>query len=88
MRGTCDYVGMNSYARDLVAFDLRRPAEVFGRRFPVPGAPQGDTGADSIYGEIYPQGILRVAQRVRAFGKPIYITENGVADANDRRVPG
>ena len=87
VRGTCDYVGINCYARDLVAFDLRRPAEVFGRRFPAPGAPQGDVGADSLYGEIYPQGILRVAQRVRAFGKPIYITENGVADASDRLRP-
>jgi beta-glucosidase len=86
-RGTCDYVGINCYARDLVAFDLRRPAEVFGRRFPAPGAPQGDVVADSLYGEIYPQGILRVAQRVRAFDKPIYVLENGVADASDRLRP-
>jgi beta-glucosidase len=84
VRGTCDYVGIHCYGRDLVAFDLRRPAEVFGRRFPAPGAPQGDAGADSPYGEMYPQGILRVAQRVRAFGKPVYVLENGVADASDR----
>jgi beta-glucosidase len=87
VRGTCDYIGINCYARDLVAFDLGRPAEVFGRRFPMPGAPQGDVGADSLYGEIYPQGIQRVAQRVRAFGKPVYVLENGVADASDRLRP-
>jgi beta-glucosidase len=87
VRGTCDYVGINCYARDLVAFDLRRPAEVFGRRFPAPDAPQGDVGADSLYGEIYPQGILQVAQRVRAFGKPIHVLENGVADTSDRLRP-
>jgi beta-glucosidase len=87
VRGTCDYVGIHCYARDLVAFDLRCPAEVFGRRFPAPGSPQGDVGAEPVYGEMYPQGILRVAQRVRAFGKPIYVLENGVADASDRLRP-
>jgi len=87
VKGTCDYVGINVYARDLVAFDLRFPTTLFGRRFAAPGAPRGDGGMDSIYGEIYPVGIARVARRVAAFGKPIYVTENGVADATDRLRP-
>ncbi len=86
-RGTCDYIGLNAYGRDLVAFDPRVPLELFGRRFAAPGAPHGDTGHGHLYGEIYPQGIVRLIQRVGIFGKPIYITENGVADAADRLRP-
>ena len=55
--------------------------------FPRPARRRETSGPTRLYGEIYPQGILRVAQRVRAFGKPIYITENGVADADDRLRP-
>ncbi len=87
VRGTCDYIGINTYARDLVQFDPRKATELFGRRFAPPGAPRGDSGPDEIYGEIYPAGIARVIQRVRPFGKPIYITENGVADRADRLRP-
>jgi beta-glucosidase len=87
VKGTCDWVGINVYARDLVAFDLRAPTTLFGRRFAAPGAPQGDKGVDSLFGGIYPAGIARVARRVSAFGKPIYVTENGVADASDRLRP-
>lgn len=87
VRGTCDFVGLNAYARDLVAFDLRYPLEVFGRRFTAPGAPQGDLGVGHLYSEAYPQGLVRLIQRVAAFGQPIYITENGIADASDRLRP-
>lgn len=86
-RGTCDFVGVNVYARDLVRFDPRRPAELFGRREVVPGAPHGDSGAVPSYGEAYPEGIARVVRRVATFGKPIYVTEHGVADASDRLRP-
>ncbi len=33
--------------------------------------------------EIYPEGIYRVLKTLKRYGKPIYITENGVADARD-----
>jgi beta-glucosidase len=87
VQGTCDYVGINIYARDLVTFDPRRPTELFGRRFAAPGAPRGDGGVDALYGEVYPAGIARVARRVAVFDRPIYVTENGVADATDRLRP-
>ncbi|HLZ23266.1 MAG TPA: family 1 glycosylhydrolase [Ktedonobacterales bacterium] len=87
VRGTCDFVGINIYYRDLVTFDPRRPLEMFSRRSSAPGTPHGDTGAELVTGEVYPQGIARIARRVSAFGKPIYVTENGVADAHDRLRP-
>ncbi len=86
-RGACDFVGINLYYRDQVAFDPRRPTELFGRRFPLPGSPQGDDGSTPVYSEVYPEAIRRVAERVRVFGRPIYVTENGLADPRDRLRP-
>ena len=34
--------------------------------------------------EIYPEGLYRVLQNLAKYKKPIYITENGLADAKDR----
>ena len=34
--------------------------------------------------EIYPEGIYRVLKELGRYNKPIYITENGLADAKDR----
>lgn len=34
--------------------------------------------------EIYPRAIYEVLMRLRSFSKPVYITENGIADASDR----
>jgi beta-glucosidase len=87
VKDTCDFLGINTYARDLVAFDPRRATELFGRRFTAPGAPKGDDGVTPIYSEMYPQGIARIVDRVRDWGKPIYITESGVPDRADRLRP-
>ncbi len=32
---------------------------------------------------IYPQGLYEILSAVKGFGRPIYVTENGIADAND-----
>jgi beta-glucosidase len=87
VRGTCDYVGINVYYRDLVRFDLRRVSELFGRREVAPGAPRGDPPVTGSWGEVYPAAILHMAERVAPLGKPIYVTENGVSDRADRLRP-
>ncbi|MGO8948606.1 MAG: glycoside hydrolase family 1 protein [Ktedonobacterales bacterium] len=88
LRGSCDYVGINVYYRDLVTFDPGHPSELFGRRSIAAGAPEGDPPVEGVLGEIYPAGIARIAKRVATdLGKPIYVTENGVADRADRLRP-
>ena len=77
--GTLDFLGVNYYTRDMVAFDLQRPGALFGRNFLRPGGPQSDGG----YGEIYPEGMYRVLRLAQRYGKPIYITENGLPDGDD-----
>jgi beta-glucosidase len=91
VRGTFDYFGLNYYTRELVAFDPGRPGALFARRFPRPGAPEMDKtvswAAGETFGEIYPEGLLRVLRKLRNLGKPIYITENGFADVADAERP-
>ncbi len=87
VKGTADYIGINCYSRDLVQFDMASYGQLFGKRFPAPMTPRGDPGISSMYGEIYPHGIARTAQRVAQLGLPVYVTENGVADRTDRLRP-
>ena len=37
--------------------------------------------------EIYPQGLYDILRRVGRHGKPVVITENGIADADDDQRP-
>ena len=81
--GTLDYIGVNYYSRDMVAFSLARPGELFSNTFPLPGAELSDFQM-----EVYPEGLRTVlVDTWRRYGKPIYITENGVADRTDRLRP-
>lgn len=75
--GSADWVGINYYRRNMVRFDGGAPGLV--ELSPGPG-PLSDSGV-----EIYPEGLLRLLRRIsKRYGLPIYVTENGVADASDR----
>lgn len=82
--GSMDFIGVNYYSRSYVAFDLLRPSTAFVRDEPPPGATISDGG----YSEVYPDGLLAVLRRVRDYNLPIYITENGLPDADDDLRPG
>ena len=82
LRGTLDYVGLNYYTEDRVRF-VPRPGEVFAVHTLPDDAPR------SAHGEIahVPQGLYRALRWATGFGVPIYITENGVDDPDDRLRP-
>lgn len=82
-RRTQDFFGLNYYSRDLVRFSAEHAREGFMARLVQPGAEVNDLGW-----EIYPEGLGRLldAWAPRA-GVPIYITENGIADADDDQRP-
>lgn len=82
--GTMDYVGVNYYTRSHVAGDLSRPRTLFVRDEP----PSGATVSDGGYSEVYPDGLLTVLRRIRRYNLPVYITENGLPDADDDLRPG
>ncbi len=82
-RGTQDFFGLNYYTTERVAFDLRRAADLFGRRFFPAEAELSPGGfiANS------PDGFYAALRWAHRFGLPIYVTENGVEDAGDRLRP-
>ncbi|HEV7665086.1 MAG TPA: family 1 glycosylhydrolase [Chloroflexota bacterium] len=66
-----DWVGVNYYSRNLVGW-------------PWPSHEIAGMGERTDFGwEIYPQGLYDVLRRVGRFGKPVVVTENGIADADD-----
>ena len=48
---------------------------------------KNDSGIEKPYGEAYPEAISAAVKRAARLGKPIYILENGVPDAQDRIRP-
>ncbi|EYF01478.1 glycoside hydrolase family 1 protein [Chondromyces apiculatus] len=80
---TQDFFGLNYYTRDLVRFSPAHPGEGFMVRKVQPGAEVNDLGW-----EIYPEGLGRLLDvwAPRA-GVPVYITENGIDDADDDQRP-
>lgn len=83
LRGTLDWIGLNYYTRDLVAFDRSRSQQLFTRRLHGDGSELLDGG----YGEFYPPGLLRCLRRLARLDLPIYVTENGVPDDDDDQRP-
>ena len=80
--GTMDFIGVNYYSRYLFGLDRENPAGSF-----TPRLRQGAEVSNFDYGEIYPQGLYQVLKRVQHYGKPIYITENGLPDRDDALRP-
>jgi len=87
VKGTCEFVGLNVYSRFHVAFSLKHRSQLFGNVFVPENVPQGDSGVEKPYGEAYPGAIRAAVRRTARLGKPIYILENGVPDAEDRIRP-
>jgi beta-glucosidase len=87
VKGSCDFVGLNVYSRFHVAFSLRHRSQLFGNVFVPEHVPQGDSGVEKPYGEAFPGAIRAAVRRAARLGKPIYILENGVPDAEDRIRP-
>src|SRR5215470_1607973 len=87
IRDTCDFIGLNVYSRFHVAFDLKQTGQLFSNVFVPADVPQGDGGVEKPYGEAYPPGVRLAVERTARLGKPIYILENGVPDAEDRIRP-
>lgn len=77
LSGSSDFTGVNYYTR----FYARFP-RIYERVWP-----EGAVISDGDYGEVYPHGLFRVIKHARRYDKPLYITENGVPDADDHLRP-
>jgi beta-glucosidase len=80
IRGAFDYLGLNYYTR----FRPRISPFVKGLATAVQDLP-AEYSTDMGW-EIYPQGLYRALKVLHSYTpKPIYITENGIADAGDTK---
>jgi len=93
LRGRADFIGLNYYFRGRVT-GLAAPASTTIPLFDFlpttsyahpenPTAPPCPTRCTDFGWEIYPEGLRRVLKLTGSYGKPVYVTENGLADAND-----
>jgi beta-glucosidase len=80
--GTQDFIGVNYYTRDLVEFVLN-PGALFSHRYFPPKAELSETG----FLANVPQGFFEALRWASQFGKPIFVTENGVDDSSDSLRP-
>ncbi|MEX0788853.1 MAG: family 1 glycosylhydrolase [Anaerolineales bacterium] len=83
VRGTQDFLGLNYYTEELVAFDLSKPKELFGRGL---FGPDADVSGSGFLANV-PGGLWAALRWAHRFQLPIYILENGVDDAADRIRP-
>ncbi|MDF1512472.1 MAG: glycoside hydrolase family 1 protein [Anaerolineae bacterium] len=82
-RHTVDWIGLNYYTRHLVTFDRSAKDSGYGKSTHLDNAELMDGG----YGELYPRGMRNALKRLEPMGIPIYITENGIPDADDDQRP-
>ena len=78
VEATCDYIGIAHYWAQLCAFDPRLPHDQFIRRFNPPDAEPTEMGWAS-----KPAWMRQVLNELKPYGKPVYITENGIATPDD-----
>jgi beta-glucosidase len=81
-----DFIGLNYYGRHPLCFDLSSPRTLFAGETQVPleiAWPEPWTDR-----EIYPAGLHHFLMRLATYGKSLYVTENGMADAADEIRPG
>lgn len=82
-KGTQDFLGLNYFTRDYVAFSLHHPKNLFMHQYFKPQAELSTTGF--IANE--PEGMFEALKWGLQFKIPIIVTENGIEDADDKVRP-
>jgi len=76
LKRTWDVIGLNYYARALMSERTLASRRLFGE--PPPGAELSLMGW-----EVHPEGFYRLLKRLQTYGRPIYVTENGISTLDD-----
>ena len=78
-----DWLGVNYYGRYAMTFDAHKGRELFGRNV----GERSIRTAWNDWGEPHAAGLTTQLVRLARFGVPLYVTENGVMDPDDRLRP-
>ena len=76
-RTTFDFIGINYYFGGNWQFDPNAPNDFYASKIGT-NLPTSDMGW-----EIQSEGLYHVLMELKKYNKPVYITENGIADAED-----
>ena len=79
-----DFLGLNYYNSDRIAFDLSKPQNLFAREVRHANRPPD---LPDWWGEPDPDGFYNFIKQFADYDLPIYITENGWLDATDVERP-
>jgi beta-galactosidase len=87
LKGRADYIGVNYYSDTLVSahHGLVVPPPV-NAAFVLDHMPTGRPRTDVAW-DIYPEGFGTVLDEAATYGRPIVVTENGIADSADANRP-
>lgn len=78
MIGYQDFIGLQYYHHDKIKIKL-------GGRFVIAERVNENKETTDMGWEIYPEGMYHVLKQLKKYDLPIYITENGLADAKDEK---
>lgn len=85
---TSDYIGLNFYSTTHMRFAPTDPRNLFGKQAFLPELASCESTSDGQpFCEINPEGMYLALNKLQAYGKPVYITENGVPDREDTQRP-
>ena len=100
LKDRLDWLGVNYYTRAVVKGKKSLLARIFAGMQAVPGMAENygflckpnSTSADGrpvtdSGWEIYPEGLLEALKAMHRYGRPLYVTENGLADVKDTLRP-
>ena len=74
-----DFIGIDYYHLERIEFSL------WGRRWFLFNTHVGPDNLTEFGWEIYPEGIYKFLMILKKYNKPIFIIENGIADARDEK---
>ncbi|HEU4759435.1 MAG TPA: glycoside hydrolase family 1 protein [Dehalococcoidia bacterium] len=78
LKGAWDFIGLNYYSRNVVKAG---PPPLGLEQVPPPA----DAETSTMGWEVYPEGFYQCIARLKAYGKPVYITENGIGTDDDEQ---
>lgn len=85
---TSDYIGLNYYSTTHISFSASEPNMLFARQHFVPEMANCECTSDGQpFCEINPPGMYLALKKLQEYGKPVYITENGLPDREDKQRP-
>lgn len=83
LRDSLDYLGINYYFRDFIRFDRMTAKDPLGEICNKDHHQSEIRGTTQMGWEVRPEGLYQRLLGLRRFGKPVMITENGIATLDE-----